>query len=91
VSPKSAAPISTCLRLGASGCFRNECCTSGESTAAAPRVKSINVEHEAEQAASTFFQVFGVTWPGIEPILPASIEGAQPINNNKIDKRPLQM
>ena len=35
-----------------------------------------NAEHEAGQAASTVFQVFGVTRPGIEPMLPALVARA---------------
>jgi len=39
---------------------------------------SINAEHEAGQAASAAFQVFGTTRPGIEPSLPALVVRAEP-------------
>jgi len=38
----------------------------------------INAEHEAEQDASTVFEVFGMTQPGIELILLALVSRAQP-------------
>ena len=38
----------------------------------------INAEHEAGQAASNVFQFFGVTRPGIEPLLPGLVARAQP-------------
>jgi len=37
----------------------------------------INAEHEARQAASTVFQIFGMTWPGFEPTLLALVACAQ--------------
>ena len=61
--------------------LRRECGICGESMVAR-RVNyflhpPINAEHEAGQAASTFFQFFGMTRPRIEPSLKASVARAQ--------------
>jgi len=71
------APNTAFLRRGSRGYFRSESCTDGESMAARCVNRSlppIKAEHEAGQGACTVFQVFGMTRPGIEPILPA-LEG----------------
>jgi len=61
------------------GCFRSECCTSGEPMAA-PRLSFLLyppiTDHEAGQAASIVFHVFGVTGHGFESC-PASICGTR--------------
>jgi len=63
------------------GYFRGENCVNGESTAA-PRLNYFfvkrKVEHEDRQAASSVFQVFGMTRLGIEPSLAAFVARAQP-------------
>ena len=48
----------------------------------APRVNRFlePADHEVGQVASTVFPVFGMTWPGIEPNLPALVSRPSSIN-----------
>jgi len=63
---------------GLRGCFLSEYCTAGgwvnDSGAwIVPLHPPINAEYEAGQAASSVFQIFGMTWPGIGLSLPALV------------------
>jgi len=67
-------------RRGPLGYFRCECCTGGESVAAARMNRWLVTTHQRRARGCTahkygFF--FGMTWPGIEPSLPALVVRAQ--------------
>ena len=67
-------------RRGPLGYFRCECCTGGESVAAARMNRWLVTTHQRRARGCTahkygFF--FGMTWPGIEPSLPALAMRAQ--------------
>ena len=77
----SVALISASFHHEPHGCLCTECCIGGELMAASQMnhfIASICAEHEAGQTESTVFGVFGMTWQGIKPGLPAVMVYAQP-------------